>query len=135
MNVIEVFEVLTDNKKVERHIVQNSELLHLFFLFGVKDRKAQRYFLPGLDCSRSRLHADCVLTRLRRRSLDERHLALRTIAGLGRLHVRVHRTREKPLFSAGFDREQYGVALMTLSREPWIEPRRGSGSRIRRPRV
>ena len=53
MNVLEVFEVLTDHKQMEWHVVKDSKLLHLIFLVGGKDREAERDFLGALMLSDS----------------------------------------------------------------------------------
>src|SRR5215216_1567975 len=47
MNVLEFFEILTDDKQMKRHVVQDVELFDLCAGCRVKDRKTEFHLLSG----------------------------------------------------------------------------------------
>src|SRR5262245_13969928 len=80
MDVLKLFEILTDDKQVKWHVVQDVELFDLLFGQRVKDRKAQLDVRASARSLGQALHPHDVFGSLRRRGLDQLHLALRTSA-------------------------------------------------------
>ena len=46
VNVLKLFKILTDDKQVKRHVVQDVELFYLLPRRGVKNREPEFVFLP-----------------------------------------------------------------------------------------